>query len=526
MRRTGPIVALAFALALTLLGRTAPASADTVSQPAQAAPATAVPANPTADQFDSWAKLSEKQWLEALEEGCIKTGTAACKMTDKQARKLLSDTQKLTRELHDEIMNNPAEVAELKAVKKEKTRAVQLLGAKGVATISKFTKNPAVKKLSKYSDKIGDVAGHTVNGTYAVHGLTEATQVSISKAVVYMVPVVGDVWSLGEAIADRDVESGAVAVISLIATAVAFIYPPAGAVLATALAAYYVAKMIIGFLCAKERDWIAEPPGTPQELFESGADIRWEKHHVAGKDVVAIIPPTGVVRQTLLLDSKWTQYNAQRQPVRYSLNELIFSSAGNPKSVTVWQGGKKAGSASCINLAEALNPEQIELTTGGNIACGLESTATISLGHPAIITMEYAFPEKSPCSGTPCVPDGQKNVRLQVNSEGKNVVILNLPFRYAFISKLSEVYAGGEFTYTYVEKSTASGLKLSQKSISRLEHGRCYNFDDPAVAVKNATDHKATVWSGRDCKKGSKFTVKTGGKATATVAPFESVMVD
>ncbi|MFD4394177.1 hypothetical protein [Kitasatospora sp. NPDC058478] len=526
MRRTGPIVALAFALALTLLGRAAPASADTVSQPAQAAPATAVPANPTADQFDSWAKLSEKQWLEALEEGCIKAGTAACKMTDKQAHKLLSDTQKLTRELHNEIMNNPAEVAELKAVKKEKTRAVQLLGAKGVATISKFTKNPAVKKLSKYSDKIGDVAGHSINGTYAVHGLTEATQVSISKAIVYMVPVVGDVWSLGEAIADRDVESGAVAVISLIATAVAFIYPPAGAVLATALAAYYVAKMIIGFLCAKERDWIAEPPGTQKELFESGADIRWETHRVAGKDVVAIIPPTGSVKQTLLLDSKWTEYNAGRRPVKYSLNgKLSFGSAGRPKAVTIWQGGRQAASAACEDLTDMYEVGEVSVPEE-NIDCMLKSTATISLGNPAVMVLEYAFPKKSPCSGTPCVPSKEANAHLTVKAEDKSTVLLDLPFRYAFISKLSEVYASGEFTYTYAAESSTGEFSSKEKSISRPEHGRCYNFVSPALEVKNSTDHKATVWYSPDCK-GTKVTVSAGSEAKPVrTADFDSVMID
>ncbi|MFD4401036.1 hypothetical protein [Kitasatospora sp. NPDC058478] len=530
MRRTGSITALAFALALTLLGRAAPASAETVPQPARAAPATAVPANPTADQFDRWAKLSENQWLEALEEGCIKTGTAACKMTNQQAHKLLSDTQKLTRELHNEIMNNPAEVAELKALKKQNTRAVQLLGGKAVATISKFAKNPAVKSLNKYSDKIGDVAGNSINGTYAVHGLAEGTQESISKAIVYMVPVLGDVWSLGEAIADRDVESGTVAVISLIATAVAFIYPPAGAVLATALAAYYVAKMIIGFLCAKERDWITEPPGTPQELFESGADIRWETHRVAGKDVVAIIPPSGSVKQTLLLDSKWTEYNVGRRPVKYSLDgNLVFSSAGAPKSVTIWQGGRQAGSADCLDAAEVFDQPEVISALGGNIGCALNSTATISLGHPAVMVLEYTFPKKSPCPGTPCVPDKEMNVLLDVKSEGKTSVTLHLPFRYAFISKMSEVSASGEFIYTYEESfDTEEGEQSSveEKSISNPEHGRCYNFYSPADAVKNSTDHKATVWYGPDCK-GTKVTVPVGKTAKpAAGADFDSVMVD
>ncbi|MFJ3219690.1 hypothetical protein ACIPLC_27715 [Kitasatospora sp. NPDC086801] len=524
MRRTGSIAALAFALALTLLGRAAPASADTVPQPARAAPASPAPAsNLTADQFDSWAGLGENQWLEALEEGCVKTGTAACKMTNQQAHKLLSDTQKLTREMHNEIMNNPEEVAQLKALKKQNTRAVQLLGGKAVATISKFAKNPAVKNLNKYADKIGDVAGHTVNGTYAADGLTEATQVSISKAIVYMVPVVGDVWSLGEAIADRDVESGAVAVISLIATAVAFIYPPAGAVLATALAAYYVAKMILGFLCAKERDWIAEPPGTQQELFESGADIRWETHRVAGKDVAAIIPPTGAVKQTLLLDSKWTQYNIDRKPVKYSLNgELAFSSAGYPKSVTIWQGGRQAGSADCAQWSNPLAGGLGSTTNGVKILCQLKSTATISLGHPAIMVLEYKFPEKSPCSGTPCVPSSEKKVRLSVESENKVTVNLSLPFRYAFISSLSEVYASGEITYTQMEESSEGEEYFVTESIRRLELGKCYNFPSPAPEVKNSTDRKATVWHGEDCK-GTKVTIPVGG--TASSAGFESVMV-
>ncbi|MFJ3219686.1 hypothetical protein ACIPLC_27695 [Kitasatospora sp. NPDC086801] len=530
MRRTGPIVALAFALALTLLGRIAPASADTVPQSAQAAPATAVPVNPTADQFDSWARLSENQWLEALEEGCIKTGSDACKMTDQQARKLLSDTKKLTRELHDEIMNNPAEVNELKAAKKQKTRAATALASKAAAIISKYTRHQAVKNLNKVSDKVGDIAGYQINGTYAVNGLKEGTEEAIAKSIVYMVPVLGDVWSLGEAVANRDVESGVVAVVSLIATAASFAFPPAGVLLASALATYYVAKLIIGFLCSEERDWAAEPPGTPEELFKSGADIRWEKHRVAGKDVVAIIPPTGYARQTLLLDSKWTQYNADRRPVKYSLDELIFSSAGFPKTVEVWQGGREVGSVTCTYLTDVMLPGETDPNGSDIIAgvnnCNLESTATISLGNPAVIVLEYAFPDKSPCSGTPCVPSGQKNVLLGVKSEGRGNVTLDLPFHYAFISSLSEVYASGEFTYEY-EKESSEGTYLQKASISRPEHGKCYNFISPTTEeVQNSTDRKATVWYGRDCK-GTKVTVPAGSKEKpARGADFDSVMFD
>ncbi|MFD4910782.1 hypothetical protein [Kitasatospora purpeofusca] len=532
MRRTVPIAALAFALALMLLGRAAPVSADTLPQTARAAPASTVPVNPAADQFDSWARLSENQWLEALEEGCIKTGSDACRMTSQQAHKLLADTKKLTRELHDEIMGNPAEVAELKAARQQKNRVATGFAAKAAATITKFTKHQAVKNLNKVSGQVGDVAGYQINGTYAVNGLTEGTAEAISKSIVYMVPVLGDLWSLGEAVANRDTESGVVAVVSLIATAAAFAFPPAGALLATAVAAYYVAKLIIGFLCSKERDWVAEPPGTPQELFESGADIRWETHRVAGKDVVAIIPPSGSVKQTLLLDSKWTQSNSGRTPVKYSLNgRLFFSSAGSPKAVTIWQGGRQAGTATCEDLEGAYQITDIYhlgnlSSPEENIECKLNSTATISLGNPAVMVLEYSFPKNKPCPGTPCVPDKAAKASLTVKSEGTKSVTLNLPFRYAFISSFSEVYASGEFTYTYQAESD-EGSYFAKKSISRPEHGKCYNLAAPASEVQNSTNQKATVWYGRDCNQGSKVTVPAGGKAEpARGADFDSVMFD
>ncbi|GGV58558.1 hypothetical protein [Streptomyces spectabilis] len=520
------IAGVAFALVITLVGTATSASAVNDSRPGRSQSPSGVAAQRAADQFDIWRGLSERQWLEALEEGCIKTGSPACKMTQQQAGKLLSDTRQLTQKLHQEIMSNPAEVAELKSARQQRTRAATASAARVAAIISKYSKSPAVKKLDKYSAKIGDIAGHVNNATFAVNGLTEGTAESISRAIVYMVPVVGDVWSLGEGIANGDVESGAVAVVSLIATAAAAVLPPAGAVLAAAVAAYSVAKMIIGFLCSKDRDWEAEPPGTPKELFESGADIRWETRRVAGKDVAAIIPPNRSVTQTLLLDSKWTKYNAGRQPVKYSLSKgyLMMDGPAEAKRLTVWQAGRQAGNGDCDIAPEEMGP---------GLFCSLNSTAVISLNHPAIIVIEYDFPEKNPCSGTPCVPAQRTRSILTVHSEGKKPVHLNLPFHYAFISSLSEVYADGDFRYFFQEEGRDEDgepiFYTNSASVPRPEHGKCYNLPPATKVVENSTRQKATVWYGRDCRASNSITVPAGEQVQVqafTGNEFGSFLVD
>lgn len=420
-------------MAFTLAAQGVPALAAS-AQPAAAPSAVGDAPNRAADQFDIWSTLSPQAWDESLEEGCIENGGAACKMTAAQVAKLPSDIQKLTGQLRSEILANPQEQAELKADRQAQPRAFGGAAAKIVGTIAKFTKNPTVRKLADRADKLGDVAGHVTDATYAANGLTEGTAPAIAKSVVYMMPVVGDVYSLGEAIANGDVESGVVATVSLIGTAVGVAFPPAGAVVAVGLAVYYVAKLLFGWSAAEPRDWIAEPPGTPQEMTESGAFFHSEMYKVADKPVSVVLHTTGgqqaQVVQTLLLDSRWTDHNRDRRPVTYVLPagggkplSLDTQWANDGATITAWQGGKRYD-GTC--------------TGQGIYSCGLAAPLTIALDRPAVMKITYTYSldrmslDYCTAGSPPCVPRAyvDDSARLRVLSESKQPVSLTYRFTY------------------------------------------------------------------------------------------------
>ena len=420
-------------LAAALLAQGVPAHAAT---PRAAASTTyAADANRTADQFGIWSKLGPAEWDEALEEGCIEDRGAACKMTAQQVAKLPADIKQATAELREEILANPAEQAELEQDRAQQTRAFGSIAGKITGTIAKFAKNPAVRKLADKADEIGEIAGNVTDATYAANGLTEGTEVAIAKSVIYMTPVLGDVFSLGEAIANGDVESGVVATVSLIGTAVGAAFPPAGAVVAVGLAIYYVAKMFLGWFSAKPRDWIADPPGTPEELYDSGAYFESELHKVGDKKAAVVLHTTGSGRtaeavQTLLLDSKWTQYNSDRQPVAYEVPAggkrsltLINNWANDGATVTAWQGGKKY-TGTCEGQ-------------DGAYECGLSAPLKVALGRPAVLKITYTYSmdrmSLDYCVGNPpCVPRAYKDdyADLSVLSESKKPVSLSYAFTY------------------------------------------------------------------------------------------------
>ncbi|MFE3175137.1 hypothetical protein ACFXPA_48265 [Amycolatopsis sp. NPDC059090] len=385
-------------------------------------PGTDPAAERTTRQFDVWSKQSPEEWNESLEEGCIEHGGTACEMTGPQARALQNDIRTLTKQMHDEILANPAEVAELKQDRKQQqeSRGIGSGFGKLVKTVAKFASNPAVRRLADKADDIGEIAGHVTNATYAQAGLSESTEVAVAKSVISMTPVIGDIFSLGESIANGDIEGGAVAVVSLIGTAVSVAFPPAGAVVAVALAAYYLAKMFIGWFSAKPRDWIADPPGTPQELFESGADLKWETHKVAGKDVaIAFPPPNGqakTVKQTLLLDSKWTDTNRDRQPVNYTISgkTLVVEVPVHFTDVSmgVWQNGRRTATSSKCMIAPG---KTVYLT------CEMDKATLIGLNRPAVLQVAYSYDKRNErsCAAKPCaVHEGKSfNAYLRVRFE-------------------------------------------------------------------------------------------------------------
>jgi hypothetical protein len=222
-----------------------------------------------------------------------------------------------------------------------------------------------------------------------------------------------------------------VAAVSLVGTVVGILCPPAGVVVAVGLAVYYGAKMIIGWFSVKDRDWVLEPPGTPQELFESGADIKWEARKVNGQDIAAVIPPTGgketAVVMTLLLDSKWTQYNRNRQPVRYLIPKgLNFVQAApvTPEGLGLgfWQAGKQVARGLCLGHGQ--HP-------GDAIACASQSPVWIMAGHPAVMKILYAYRRTPPCGQSKCTATS-KSSTLKVLSEGTGKVMLRLPYSVAY----------------------------------------------------------------------------------------------
>ncbi|GAA0388716.1 hypothetical protein GCM10010357_06760 [Streptomyces luteireticuli] len=427
------------AVVLTLIAQGVPAVADEDPPvPSVASADSLAPVNRGAAQFSIWSKVKEQDWDDTLERSCIQNGSPACKMNSAQVRRALDDIKKLTQKMRAEILGNKAEIDQLKADRQQRAAFPGAAAAKVVGTIAKNAGNSAVKKLSAKADKIGEAVGKAADATGAAQELTEGTQVAVAKAILSFVPVVGDLWQLGESISNGDVEGGVVAVVSLTATALGVICPPAGAVVAAVLVAYYVGKMLWGWLCSKDRDWVADPPGTAKELFQSGADIKWETRKVKGKDVTLVVPrengKSQTIQQTLLLDSKWTSYNRNRQPVRYTLatdETLRLHNALLPDdmSVRVWQGGKAVADGGCA-LLPILSVGRQEFYT----KCKLEKSVTVALNRPAVLKIIYVYKRRvSLLCRAPCIYPDKKSSVVNVLSEGKKRVQLYLPYSFAFL---------------------------------------------------------------------------------------------
>ncbi|WP_132121568.1 hypothetical protein [Actinocrispum wychmicini] len=380
---------------------------------------------------------SDQELNQTEEIHCIEAGTADCGMTAAEVQRFQSDLQGTERELHDLAETIP----EAQTLRTD--RSVRNI-ANVLSKITRASKNPAVQKLGDKTGQFADLEGRLETGGGA---LSENTALDYAKGVVSLaasfVPPVGDILSLADSIANGDIESGIVAVVSLTATAVALAFPPAGGIIAAGLAIYSLGKLIWDFFRGRPRDWIQQPPANPQELFESGADIKWDQRKIGDQtaDLVFSVEGEHVVgRQTLLLDSTWTPENHDRQPVTYLVTEYrnsfppvyIFGGSNelpDPPTVTttVYQKGLFPEPEQCVTTMEKFGNAEWP-----KVKCS-PTPFTIESGSPAVLELTYTYPRSKDivevCGDPPCVfPRDTFDSVLQVYSENQVPVPILLPF--------------------------------------------------------------------------------------------------
>ncbi len=316
--------------------------------------------------------------------------------------------------------------------------------------------NPAVRNLVNKAGEFADMASSVSVPAGLV--LSQSTAVEFAKGALYLAlnrtPPLGDLFALADAVASGNIEQGVVAVIGVAATAIGLVFPPAGAVIAVGLAIYNVGKIIWNFFLARPRDWIADPPGTAKELFESGANLTWTHRNVKGMPANLIFSENKLVAtQSLLMNSVWTKYNSDRTPVTYSFPEggVDFYEAGvitarieysqgewselGPKvlsaALVIWQDDK-AHTADC----RVVRPQNLHYS---DVICGnLSRSVTIAHNKPATLEVAYVLEEyqslDSYCeTSRPCVAEEMHNGQLKVLSEGTRTVKVEVPFLAAII---------------------------------------------------------------------------------------------
>jgi len=497
--------ALAPLAAAALLAQTLPAAAAAATPPpsrthlaAAALPADIpAPGSPADKNLTSWINQVEadpNKFDQNLEEICVERGGAACGLSYAQIRRLPGEIEALTKKiveavqgdkaLNDEVASDFTPGSENKGGPRQ-TRAVgpAIRAVQGVkALVSAVPKNKALQKLAAEADKIGDVADNVSRLAYAQLGAQGGTMVTIAKVAIYSMPVIGDVFSLGEAIFDSSlttaerVEGGVCATLSLIAATAAFAGGPVGAAvgvaLGVALAAYYTAKAIWGWLAGGSEDW-TQAPTTPKELYKSGAYLDWEAHTVTGNrvdgsgdllpgfpsqgqgpvtaDVAMSIPATGpdrtgTVSETLLVDSRWTDYNKNGKPIAYDF--IPYGPYNTPQGLYVRSGAWNATSAT-ITVAQdrAVKSGKCNgVSPGRGVAppffqCGPAAKVQISNGHPAVVTVTYTYSMGERYGSAPAIQ--RIAASLSVFTPQKEKVTLPLPFQVAFVGKDRDPAANG-----------------------------------------------------------------------------------
>ncbi|QIS03401.1 hypothetical protein F5X71_14685 [Nocardia brasiliensis] len=370
--------------------------------------------------------------LIAAEVGCEKgrEDPRICGMSNEQIRAVPKDLELVEADL-------------VTAVKSQQPAGPTTMGLHDVASpaglsrvasllrhATQASKNPAVRKLTERADDFATWASR-VNVTTGA--LQESTVDAYAKAAIYLAasaaPPLGDLLSLSEAISTGNIEQAVVAVIGVAATAIALAFPPAGAAIAVGLAVYNVGKFLFNFYLATPRDWVEDPPGTPQELYTSGADFKWITYPFKGEHVALLLSKDKFVDTAdLILNSKWTESNTDRQPVKYSIPSgdaefMRFGGGGlfDDASVSIWQDGKVATSecAKDKNVKEAF-------------ACSeLSKPVEIALDKPAVLQVSIIgqnAKDLSICRDRACATWA----KLVVLSEGKKEVSLLFSFSLGF----------------------------------------------------------------------------------------------
>ncbi|MFE0023331.1 hypothetical protein [Amycolatopsis sp. NPDC059021] len=405
-----------------------------------------VAAPPISHVLDGMFKSTPEELKNVAETGCAKRSNGALpqrvcnELTAEQADNLPADLEAQVDELEELVKQDP-QARDLLT----QPRSVTGVGpglAKLIGRAAKASKSPAVRQLS---DKAGEFADWAGRATTAAGALTTNTVADYAKSAAYIAasfaPGVGEMMSLVEGITTGNVEQSVVAVVGLAGIAIGLAFPPAGTLIAVGVAVYNLSQLLWSFFEARPRDWINDPPGTAEELFESGADIKWTSHDLNGQPVnVVFNPREPVATQTLLLDSKWTKHNRDRQPVTYTLptgNKMFYYSGIEvPRLdavVIVWQDGK-AHTSTCT--AKPSTVGQGTIIVCKDLSERKNDPVKIALGRNAVLEVHYLLTDPDElskiCSPRPrpcALPQKGSHSGLEVLSEGKKNVPVGLPFQ-------------------------------------------------------------------------------------------------
>lgn len=475
------IFASATLLAATMVAQSAPALAAPAPVKAAALPVgLAAPGSAADNNLSAWIEQVEKdpnEFDQNLEEHCVESGGAACSLSFTQIQRIPGELKAETESIVQAVQNNPTLKAEVTAdfgtqAGSRQTRAAGGF-ARGVkALIKAVPNNKAIQALAKNADDIGEVADNVSRHAYLQMGVQGGTTWSMAKSVIYSAPVLGDVFALGESIFDPNlttaerVEGGVCATLSLVASAAAFAGPvgvAAGVVIGVGLAAYYAVKALWGWFAGGSEDW-TRPPTTPQELFRNGAYLNWQSRTVPvggfGKNkatpvTVSMVLQLGdtkvtrTVRQTLLIDSRWTNQAVNGAPVTYTVSAFDPNNKGTQglsfvatwatsANYTIWQDGTVFAKGSCRRTG-------VRDGFLGYVVydCVPPKTLTISAGHPAVfqVTDTYTLSKKYArlfCSRLPCAAKKNSYVfggaALAVNAPNRDKVNLPTPYSIAVVS--------------------------------------------------------------------------------------------
>lgn len=189
-------------LAAALIAQSAPTPGLTGAVlPLRTMAAPPAPDSPADANLTAWVgevQANPSRFDQYLEEICIEDGSQVCELTNQQIQLVPSEIEALTQDLGYEVQDDPG------LVEASHHACSQGGLAKVIANVAKKGANFAARKLVDKADDIAKVADN------AAGGLSEGTTLAVSKAIIYSVPVFGDMFALGEAAADGDVEEGVV----------------------------------------------------------------------------------------------------------------------------------------------------------------------------------------------------------------------------------------------------------------------------------------------------------------------------